>query len=163
MPVGVDEAGPERDAGLLERASAGADDELPAGLQPAAEPGSAVFTPHEPEPGEPPEQVPAEQSLRQHRRLLADRHVDRRVALSSSAICRPELPPPTTSTGPSGRASGLRYSALCSWVTDGVQPLGRRRHEGDLERPGRHDHLPGAEDVIAGADLELVADPVVAR
>ena len=41
-----------------------------------------------------------------------------RVAASSSAIWNPELPPPTTSTGPAGRACGLRYSALCSWVTE---------------------------------------------
>jgi len=41
-----------------------------------------------------------------------------RVAASSSAIWNPELPPPTTSTGPGGRACGLRYPALCSWVTE---------------------------------------------
>src|ERR671930_2118596 len=41
-----------------------------------------------------------------------------RVAASSSAIWNPEFPPPTTSTGPSGRAWGLRYSALCTWVTE---------------------------------------------
>ena len=37
-----------------------------------------------------------------------------RVAASSPAIWNPELPPPTTSTGPGGKARGLRYPALCS-------------------------------------------------
>jgi hypothetical protein len=31
-----------------------------------------------------------------------------RVPASSSVIWKPELPPPTTSAGPSGRATGLR-------------------------------------------------------
>jgi hypothetical protein len=37
-----------------------------------------------------------------------------RVAASSRAIWNPELPPPTTSTGPGGNVRGLRYPALCS-------------------------------------------------
>ena len=44
------------------------------------------------------------------------------MAASSRAIWKPELPPPTTTAGPSGSASGLRYSALCSWITESSSP-----------------------------------------
>ena len=41
------------------------------------------------------------------------------VAVSSSAIWKPVLPPPTTRTRPSGTLAGFRYSALwsCGTVT----------------------------------------------
>jgi hypothetical protein len=45
-----------------------------------------------------------------------------RLAASSWAIWNPELPPPTTSTGPSGRDRGLRYPELWSCVTDLSSP-----------------------------------------
>jgi hypothetical protein len=73
--LGVDQAGPEPDAGLFESAVVGADDELSTGLQAAAGSGCGIYA-HEAETGEPPEQIPAEQPLRQHRHFLADRHVD---------------------------------------------------------------------------------------
>ena len=44
-------------------------------MQALAESGCRVYA-HEAESGEPPKQIPAEQSLRQHRHFLPHRHVD---------------------------------------------------------------------------------------
>ena len=55
-----------------------------------------------PRSGEPPEQVAAEQALRQRRLARADREVTRAAGRAPSAIWKPVLPPPTTSTRPSG-------------------------------------------------------------
>jgi len=85
-----------------------------------------------------------------------------RVAASSSAIWNPELPTPTTSTGPSGRACGLRLPGAVQLGNRVIQPLRGRRHERHLERPGRHHHLAGAEDTTAGPDLEALGRPAEA-
>src|SRR5215472_12531019 len=91
--VGVGEPGPEPDALRLEPATVAADDEVPA-RHPAPQAGLYADA-QQAQPGQPPEQV-----------------------LPSEPFWKPELPPPTTSTDPSGKASGLRYSELCSWVTE---------------------------------------------
>jgi hypothetical protein len=77
-------------------------------------------------------------------------------AANSSAIWNPELAPPTTSTSPPGRASGLRWLALWTWVTDGSSPWAVGGTKGHLEGPGGHNDLSCVRGRVGCTDLEPV-------
>ena len=51
-----------------------------------------------------------------------DSRTRRPLPASSSAICTPVLPAPTTRISPMGSCSGRRYPVLCSWGTPGSRP-----------------------------------------
>jgi hypothetical protein len=103
-PVGVDQEGPEPDAGPPQ-SPVGSDDPFPPGRASGDRAGIGRLSPQA-EPDEPPQQVPAQEPLGQHRRVPTDTSTGR-VAASSAAISNPALPPPTTGTAPSVRVCRL--------------------------------------------------------
>ena len=145
-PAAPTTAGRNRTPAWPAAAAAGADDELAAARHRGGPAGTRRCTRISPQPGQPPEQVPAQQPLRQRRaawcrstgRPGGSRPVPRR---SGSRSCRRRRPAPARGAGPAG--CGSRRCAAGSPSRPAA--AASRRDERHLERPGRHHHLAGAE------------------
>ncbi len=91
-----------------------------------------------------PEEVAAEEPLRQRLLPRADREVNlvRRRELLRDLIAG--VPPADTRTVPSGHVAGRMYPVLWVWKTLGCELARELRHVGALKWPGGDDNLVGS-------------------